>query len=194
MAKRINWDSVNRKRRAQRYGSEYAYDELPPVGSYADQARYGSARSEGYSSGRLSGKKSVPAGKKPVSVPSPPIQGLSKGSGPKTGIHFSLPKPGLKYSLKSQQSQTMGSATTKKQQKVKPSPSPEKRMKNLRKSLSELIAVPDMPRWKDRGNEYQKCVLKQISSTLNSLLKQEPLATNEPNVVKARNLLKQYRF
>lgn len=40
MTKKIDWDGVARKQRAQRHGSEYAYDELPPAGSYADRIRY----------------------------------------------------------------------------------------------------------------------------------------------------------
>jgi hypothetical protein len=39
MAKRINWDEVSRRQRGQRQGTSNAYDELPPVGSWADQQR-----------------------------------------------------------------------------------------------------------------------------------------------------------
>ncbi|MBI4938311.1 MAG: hypothetical protein HY846_08885 [Nitrosomonadales bacterium] len=39
MTKRSNWDEVARKQRAQRHGTSYAYDELPPAGSWADQQR-----------------------------------------------------------------------------------------------------------------------------------------------------------
>lgn len=39
LPKRLDWDAVARLQRSQRHGSEYAYDELPPAGSRADQAR-----------------------------------------------------------------------------------------------------------------------------------------------------------
>lgn len=39
MTKRIDWDEVTRKQQAKRHGTSYAYDELPPVGSWADQQR-----------------------------------------------------------------------------------------------------------------------------------------------------------
>ena len=40
MTKRIDWDEVGRRERSRRHGTEDAYDELPPVGSRADQQRY----------------------------------------------------------------------------------------------------------------------------------------------------------
>jgi hypothetical protein len=45
MANRIDWDEVSRKQRAQRHGIEYAFDELPPIGTYADQMRNADADS-----------------------------------------------------------------------------------------------------------------------------------------------------
>jgi hypothetical protein len=39
MTKRIDWDQVSRLQKGQRHGIETAYDELPPVGSWADQQR-----------------------------------------------------------------------------------------------------------------------------------------------------------
>ncbi|MFZ2726696.1 MAG: hypothetical protein WAX77_10630 [Methylococcaceae bacterium] len=39
MTKRIDWDDVGRSQRAQKHGTQSAYDELPPVGSYADKVR-----------------------------------------------------------------------------------------------------------------------------------------------------------
>lgn len=39
MTKRINWDEISRQQKGQRHGTSNAYDELPPVGSWADQQR-----------------------------------------------------------------------------------------------------------------------------------------------------------
>lgn len=44
MAKRIDWDGVTRQQRAQRHGAQFAYVELPPAGSRADQMRYLAAK------------------------------------------------------------------------------------------------------------------------------------------------------
>ena len=46
MPKKIDWDGVTREQRAQRNGSASVFDELPPVGSYADRARYISVKPE----------------------------------------------------------------------------------------------------------------------------------------------------
>jgi hypothetical protein len=37
---RLNWDMENRRARARRHGSESAFVDLPPTGSFADRARY----------------------------------------------------------------------------------------------------------------------------------------------------------
>lgn len=39
MANKMDWDEIKRKKRAQQHGIEYAYSELPPIGTYADQKR-----------------------------------------------------------------------------------------------------------------------------------------------------------
>jgi hypothetical protein len=39
MTKRINWDQVSRQQKGRRQGISNAYDELPPVGSWADRQR-----------------------------------------------------------------------------------------------------------------------------------------------------------
>jgi hypothetical protein len=40
MTKRINWDQVARQQKGLKQGTSNAYDELPPVGSWADQQRF----------------------------------------------------------------------------------------------------------------------------------------------------------
>lgn len=40
MTKRIDWDQLSRRQRGQRHGTESAYDEMPPAGSWADQQRF----------------------------------------------------------------------------------------------------------------------------------------------------------
>lgn len=37
---RLNWDMANRRERARRHGTESAFEDLPPTGSFADRARY----------------------------------------------------------------------------------------------------------------------------------------------------------
>lgn len=40
MAKRLDWEAENRRKRAQRNGTELAYREFHPTGSRADQSRF----------------------------------------------------------------------------------------------------------------------------------------------------------
>ncbi len=40
MAKRLNWEKAARTTKVNREGAKSAYDELPPVGSYADKSHY----------------------------------------------------------------------------------------------------------------------------------------------------------
>ncbi|MFZ1539274.1 MAG: hypothetical protein WAT23_18070 [Chromatiaceae bacterium] len=40
MTSRFDWDAQERHRRARTHGTEYAYDELPPIGSSGDRRRY----------------------------------------------------------------------------------------------------------------------------------------------------------
>jgi hypothetical protein len=37
---RLNWDMAKRRDRARQHGSESAFEDLPPTGSFADRARY----------------------------------------------------------------------------------------------------------------------------------------------------------
>lgn len=56
MSKQPDWDAIARLQRAQRHGTQYAYDELPPVGSYADQVRCISGKGENDSTSELSSR------------------------------------------------------------------------------------------------------------------------------------------
>ena len=46
MAKQLDWDQVSRQKRAQLHGTENAYGELPPVGSWADRQRVASRKNQ----------------------------------------------------------------------------------------------------------------------------------------------------
>ena len=44
MSKPIDWDKVARQQKGQMHGTLFAYDELPSVGSWADQQRVASRK------------------------------------------------------------------------------------------------------------------------------------------------------
>jgi hypothetical protein len=77
MTKRINWDQVARQQKGRKQGMSNAYDELPPVGSWADQQRFMTNKSRAKKKSKRARVKTIAGLKKepPKSVAACPVCG-----------------------------------------------------------------------------------------------------------------------
>ena len=139
MTSRFDWDALERERRAREHGTEYAYDELPPIGSYEDRRRF------------LNSDPGEIVKPTEIKVPTPPT-------------HYAW----------------------------KRKPKKEDRLQNIHSTLKDLVNIPGSIKWQQKGAEYQKNILKQIQTTLNSMLRIDPAKSADPISKKALQLLSEH--